>query len=219
MTRDDPPRGGRAGPGLPETFRGLLDGAPPPVEEDYPGDVPFLLADDRDGEGPEGAHPSFRVDDDPEAVERVWRTVWLPLLTNGLPGYPADAIMARIKGELYDYAHLCEEARKVYRHVTGGVVDRLDVSGEAVIATADHRIASLVAALRQRAPDEAGDDGSRRPGIGEGPESGCDVAQASREGGGRAAGREARPGSPAYEDLGAGEDPLPRGGASPEGAG
>jgi hypothetical protein len=95
------------------------------------------------GTGPEGAHPSFVLDvPSQEGVEEVWRTYWAPLVEDGG--------LARLKGELYDYFHLVTEARKVYRHVTGGLTDDLTASAEGIIALADNRVGELTEALRQR---------------------------------------------------------------------
>lgn len=89
----------------------------------------------------EGAHPSLLVDVPTLAdVERVWRDYWGPMVAEG--GLP------RLKGELYDAHHLVNEARKVYRHVTGGLTDDLAASGEGIIALADARVEDLTRALR-----------------------------------------------------------------------
>lgn len=136
-----------------------------PVAEDYPSDVPFQWSDDADL--PEGAHPSFHMDDDPDAVEQSWRRVWLPTLSGSDPSPNPIVLLERIKAELHDYLHLVTEARKVYRHVTGGMVDRLDVSGESVVALADHRVAQLLA--RARSKREGGPHETGTAGLGGSP--------------------------------------------------
>ena len=105
-----------------------------------------METDPRDFEGdpvslPDGAHPSLTLDvPDQEEVERVWRTYWLPIVKEG--GLP------RLKGELYDFHRLVDNARAVYRHVTGGMTDDLCASSEGIIAMADRRVAQLTEELR-----------------------------------------------------------------------
>lgn len=91
----------------------------------------------------DGAHPSLELHSPQQAeVERVWKTYWLPLLKEG--GIP------RLKGELYDAHFLVNEARQVYRHVTGGLCDDLCASAEGVIAMAEKRVERREQALRER---------------------------------------------------------------------
>lgn len=78
----------------------------------------------------------------PEEVERVWASYWAPLLQNGG--------IAVLKGELYDAWHLVNEARKVYRHATGGLCDDLAASAEGIIAMDEARVGRLVEALTAR---------------------------------------------------------------------
>lgn len=84
---------------------------------------------------PEGAHRSLALRaPSPSEVERVFRSYWLPLLSEG-----GKISIERLKGELFDSWHLVNEARRVYRHVTGGVTDDLTASADGIIAMADRR--------------------------------------------------------------------------------
>jgi hypothetical protein len=65
----------------------------------------------------------------PDPVEDLWRTYWLPLITDG--GQHAPSLL-RIKGELFDAFHLIDRARAVYRHVTGGATDDLTLEASVV---------------------------------------------------------------------------------------
>ena len=78
----------------------------------------------------------------PDAIEALWTSYWAPLLKEGGAG--------SVKAELFEYYHLVNAARLVYRHVTGGVTDDLCASGEGIIAMADARIGELTEALRHR---------------------------------------------------------------------
>lgn len=90
---------------------------------------------------PEGAHPSLALDTPTaDEVERVWRTYWAPIVESGG--------LAALKGELYDYFRLVDNARQVYRHVTGGLTDDLCASSEGIIAMADRRVGQLTEDLR-----------------------------------------------------------------------
>lgn len=91
----------------------------------------------------DGAHPSLEVHSPQQAeVERIWKTYWLPLLKEGG--------IARLKGELYDAYFLVNNAREVYRHITGGLCDDLCASADGVIAMAEKRIERREQKLKQR---------------------------------------------------------------------
>ena len=75
-----------------------------------------------------------------EEVEAVWVRYWAPILSEGGIG--------RLKGELYDAWHLVNEARKVYRHATGGLCDDLCASAEGIIAMDEARVGRLVEGLQ-----------------------------------------------------------------------
>lgn len=114
----------------------------------------------------DGAHPSLRLDTPTQAdVERVWAEYWAPMFREG--GLP------QIKGEMYDYWHLVNEARKVYRHVTGGMTDTLTASGEGIIALADRRVDDLTQGLRDQIARLEGQVTALRARLGEAtPEDG-----------------------------------------------
>lgn len=96
--------------------------------------------------GPEFAHHSLVVDTpDRTAVERVFRAYWLPLLQNE----HGQISVEKLKGELYDAWHLVNEARKVYRHITGGVTDDLTASADGIIAMAERQVERRLEAQRQ----------------------------------------------------------------------
>ena len=78
----------------------------------------------------------------PDDVERVWVGYWAPLLAEGGTG--------RLKGELYDAWFLVNQARQVYRHITGGLTDDLCASAEGIIAMADARVGDLTRSLQER---------------------------------------------------------------------
>jgi hypothetical protein len=93
----------------------------------------------------EFAHPSLVIDTpDRKAVERVFRAYWLPLLTEG-----GKISIEKLKGELYDAWFLVNEARRVYRHVTGGVTDDLTASADGIIAMAERQVDKRLQALRE----------------------------------------------------------------------
>lgn len=93
----------------------------------------------------DGAHESFQAPlPTAEAIDRIWLDYWVPLLR----GEDGAMSLERLKAELYDAYHLVTEARKVYRHVTGGLTDDLTASAEGIIAISDQRVADLVAGLR-----------------------------------------------------------------------
>ena len=78
----------------------------------------------------------------PEAIEEVWVRYWAPILSEG--GITA------LKAELFEYHFLVDQARKVYRHATGGLCDDLCASAEGIIAMADSRVGDLTRVLRER---------------------------------------------------------------------
>jgi hypothetical protein len=63
-------------------------------------------------------------------------------------------VLAKLKGELYDAWWLVSEARKVYKHVTGGATDRVIQRRTEALEV---RIADLRARLSRY--EEVGDDG------------------------------------------------------------
>ena len=78
-----------------------------------------------------------------EEVERLWKTYWLPKLMKGSEGVDdatavSMGIFAEMKAILYEYYWLVQNARKVYKHVTGGITEDLTVSHEGIIAAAEH---------------------------------------------------------------------------------
>ena len=80
-----------------------------------------------------------------DAVEQVWVRYWAPLLSGGG--------LAALKGELFDAWHLVNEARKVYRHCTGGLCDDLTASADGIIAADGARVALLTDGLVRRVAD------------------------------------------------------------------
>ena len=98
------------------------------------------------GPGPEFAHRSLVIDTpDRSAVERVWRAYWMPLLMEG-----GTISLEKLKGELYDSWFLVDNARRVYRHVTGGVTDDLTASADGIIAMAERQTEKRLDALREK---------------------------------------------------------------------
>jgi hypothetical protein len=111
---------------------------------------------------PEYAHATFEpMVADGLKIEVVWREYWRGLFMLSGPGdehlagakLDAALIMlekrgllnlAALKAELYDAYFLVDNARKVYRHVTGGLTDDLTASAEGVIAMADRRVWRLI---------------------------------------------------------------------------
>jgi len=91
----------------------------------------------------DGAHETLVLDVPNETkVEAVWREYWAPLLRDGG--------IARLKGELYDAHFLVDQARKVYRHITGGVMDDLTASADGVIAMAERVTQQRMEKLQER---------------------------------------------------------------------
>ena len=91
----------------------------------------------------DGAHDSYlREPPSREDVERVWREFWVPLLRD-----EGRVSLARLKGELYDCHHLIMAAPRVYRHVTGGLLEDPTASAEAVTALADQHVGRLLRTL------------------------------------------------------------------------
>ena len=104
-------------------------------------------------------------------VERVWREYWLPLLRR------ADGRLnvGQLKGELYDAWHLVNEARAVYRHVTGGTCDDLTASAEGIIASAEHAVRLRIERAVERDGASRGSNGSRSGRGGEGAGGGIET--------------------------------------------
>lgn len=101
---------------------------------------------DESPDRPEFADASFHVAErNVEAIERVWRTVWIPLIAP-----KGQLILEALKGELYDAAFLVDNARKVYRAVTGGLCSDLTASAEGVIALYQKHVGTLTQHLRER---------------------------------------------------------------------
>lgn len=109
-----------------------------------PGGGPGELVD-----GPEGAHESFEYEPpSPEEVERVWRRVWLPAISEVVED--GDGTRRRrfnlhaLKAELFDYNFLIDNARRVYRHITGGLCEDLTASAAGINAMADRKRGELL---------------------------------------------------------------------------
>jgi hypothetical protein len=99
---------------------------------------------------PEHAHASFEPHGaDGAEIDRVWQTYWRELLV--LPDGSLNK--AALRAELYDAWWLVNEARRVYRHVTGGLCDDLTASADGIIACADRREAERVELLKERLRD------------------------------------------------------------------
>lgn len=108
------------------------------MREDLEAEGSPLAAAHERADGPEYAAATFEaVAPTDTRVERVWREYWLPLLRDPVTG---RLNVAQLKGELYDAWHLVNEARAVYRHVTGGLCDDLTASAEGIIASAEHAV-------------------------------------------------------------------------------
>lgn len=92
-------------------------------------------------------HETFEVrDTSPEAVERVWRTFWLPAIRD--PG-TGRVDLQRLKAELYDCHHLIMNAPRVYHRVTGGLCGDPCASAEGILALYEKKQAELLEALRR----------------------------------------------------------------------
>ena len=109
------------------------------------------MSDDTPAEhGQDDPHVSFvQHAPDPREVQRVFSTYWFPLLKGEAGGFNFD----RLKGELYDAWFLVNEARKVYRHVTGNLTDDLTASAEGIIALAERHVARRIYAAVHRGED------------------------------------------------------------------
>lgn len=93
--------------------------------------------DNKTVHGPDEPHMSFTEHvPSPREVQRVWATYWMPLLRDEGGTFNYE----RLKGELYDAWFLVNEARKVYRHITGGLMDDLTAASEGVISMAERAI-------------------------------------------------------------------------------
>ena len=100
--------------------------------------------------GPDDAHATFVTHSpDPREVQGVFATYWMPLLKGEGGGFS----MAKLKGELYDAWFLVNEARKVYRHVTGGLHDDLTASAEGVIELAERAVQRRIYAAVHKGED------------------------------------------------------------------
>ena len=85
-----------------------------------------------------------------DTPEDLWRSYWLPLLTDNGKHPPS---LALIKGELFDAYQLVDRARAVYSHVTGGACDDLTAHPDLVCELAD-RLAERRGATLPAAPAE-----------------------------------------------------------------
>ena len=52
-----------------------------------------------------------------QTIEEVWEGFWLPIVLK-----EGQISLDEIKRELYDYALVLDQVRKVYSHITGGVI-------------------------------------------------------------------------------------------------
>jgi len=86
---------------------------------------------------PVTAAASYPVTMPVPTVESVWRSYWLPLLTDGGAHPP---ILDHIKAELFDAFLLVDRARAVYQHVTGGASDDLAAPASFICELADRRV-------------------------------------------------------------------------------
>ena len=94
--------------------------------------------------------------DQSNPTEDLWRSYWLPLLTDQGTHPPS---LDRIKGELYDAYQLVDRARAVYHHVTGGACDDLTAPPELVCELADRRAERSGATIPDPLALEGKDDG------------------------------------------------------------
>ncbi len=100
--------------------------------------------------GPDDPHVSFvQHAADPREVQRVFTTYWMPLLKAEAGGFNLELL----KGELYDAWFLVNEARLVYRHVTGGLTDDLTASAKGIIALADRQMQRRIYAAVHKGED------------------------------------------------------------------
>lgn len=106
--------------------------------------------DPQPAHGSDEPHVSFvQHAPDPREVQRVFSTYWMPLLKGEGTAFNVD----RLKGELYDAWFLVNEARKVYRHVTGNLTDDLTASAEGIIALAERHVARRIYTAVHRGED------------------------------------------------------------------
>ena len=63
-------------------------------------------------------------------VEEVWREFWQPIVCDA----DGNVDMDLIKCELYDFHIVMDEVRKVYDHVTYGMVSKPNTKAEVVIS-------------------------------------------------------------------------------------
>ena len=105
---------------------------PEPVTTGFDDAEPFEFPPEEDGH-----HPSLVLHaPGPDDVERVWKEHWFPIVREGG--------MDALKRELFDYDFLVDQARVVYRHVTGGLCDDLCASADGIIAEADRRLQEAI---------------------------------------------------------------------------
>jgi hypothetical protein len=109
-----------------------------------------MSEDRQDVHGADDPHASFvqHVPDQRE-IQRVWSTYWMPLLKNEDGAFNTELL----KGELYDSWFLVNEARRVYHHITGGLMDDLTSSAEGVLALAERKVAQRIYAAVHRGED------------------------------------------------------------------
>ena len=70
-----------------------------------------------------------------DEVEKVYRQFWKPIVAKF--GF---VNMRQVKRELFDYYNFMEETAKVYDHVTGGRISKVNTCADAVIGEADARL-------------------------------------------------------------------------------
>jgi hypothetical protein len=69
----------------------------------------------------------------PEDVEKDWIEFWLPIVS----GDDGEPDIEKIKRELADFHFVMKEVSKVYCHITGGLLSKVNYRAETVIEHAD----------------------------------------------------------------------------------
>lgn len=72
-------------------------------------------------------------------VERVWNELWRPIVCKR-----GQIDVEQVKKELYDYSVFMDNAARVYCHVTGGAISKINTDPDVVIAVADDYMDELI---------------------------------------------------------------------------